>query len=199
MKTFSPLAVASMAVGIAFSCAQSRAACDGCDDQPLAAQQEPAEYSSTLFDRSYFTHKPGSDQRVVQYAPNQPAYRTEGHYERSAFRYTQSTIGRGRNADRLNVVETWGRGAEIRPYGEWERPFRRGAQPIWMTDPQAYFYGSYPYPYLSENRDNITFDNRTRRGGKQDKKSYNKGHEQGGSMHGGGMKPGGMKPGSGKN
>ncbi|MCG8583398.1 MAG: hypothetical protein MI757_01635 [Pirellulales bacterium] len=178
MKTL--LTTAAMALGIALSCTTTRAACEDCDDQPLAVQHEPEEYRSTLFDRSYFTHKPHSDERVAQYMPEQPAYRTEGYYERSAFRYTQSTIGRGRNADRLNVVETWGRGAEIRPYGEWERPFRRGAQPIWMTDPQAYFYGSYPYPYLSEIRDNVNFTNRTPRDGGRDFK------DRGGfSKHGG--------------
>ena len=45
-------------------------------------------------------------------------YRPQGDYQRSAYRHEQSVIGKGRSADRLHIVETWGRGAEIRPYGE---------------------------------------------------------------------------------
>ena len=156
--------------------------CADCGMSALAVQQEPDEYRSTLFDRSHFTHAPRTDLRVVQYMPEQPAYRTEGYYERSAMRYNQSTIGHGRNADRMNIVETWGRGAEIRPYGEWERPYRRGAQPIWMTDPRAFYYSNNSV-FQTENRDHVTFDNQTPRGKKHGGKYDDKGH--GGKGHGG--------------
>jgi hypothetical protein len=188
MKTTSLLTAAAVAAGLLVTASQSLAFED-CPLPVAAVQQEPDAYRSTLFDRSYFTHAPHSDQRVAQYEPEQPAYRTQGFYERSAMRYTQSTIGHGSNADRLNEVETWGRGAEIRPYGEWERPYRRGAQPIWMTDPQAYFYGTYPYPYLSENRDYIYYDNqrgydgRHGKGYEKDRHDW-KGHKNS-SKHGG--------------
>ena len=173
MKTALLFCVSALAAGVSPALGQSFD-CDHCP-QPVAKYEpvEPEEYRSTAFNRSYFTHAPNADQRVVQYAPTAPAYRTQGYYERSAFRYTQSTIGKGRNADRLNVVETWGRGAEIRPYGEWERPFRKGAQPIWMTDPQAYFYGSDLRPFLSENRERVTFEGRGKGHGK--KKDHGKG------------------------
>jgi len=185
MKTTLTVCVIAMVVCVSPALGQSPA-CDYCP-QPVAQYEaaEPEEYRSTLFARSYFTHAPHSDQRVVQYAPHAPAYRTEGYYERSAMRYTQSTIGKGSNADRLNVVETWGRGAEIRPYGEWERPYRRGAQPIWMTDPQAYFYSSDYRPFMTENRDRVSIDGRW----SKDKRYGGKEKGKGGYGKKGGYKP----------
>jgi len=86
---------------------------------------------SWIFRPSHYTHDPEGGRRVSQYAPKQPAYvRTDPTYMQSGYRHSRSTLrGIGGSVDRRHVVETWGAGEMIRPYGEWQRPFRAGATP----------------------------------------------------------------------
>lgn len=72
---------------------------------------------------SYYTHDPQLSTRVDQYTPIGPFYtfaRTD--YLQSGYRQTRSTIRAGQSMDQMHIVEEWGR--PVRPYGEWQFPFR---------------------------------------------------------------------------
>jgi hypothetical protein len=89
-----------------------------------------AEESSWIFLPSHYTHSPVTGLRVAQYQPEEPAVlRSDPTYQESGYRHQESTIGFGSGADHVNVVQTWGLGTSIRPYGEWEYPYRPGATP----------------------------------------------------------------------
>jgi len=104
----------------------------------LLSSSAKAAGSSWVFRPSYYSHNPASGERAIQYAPEDPAYfRIDPTYQQSAYRHVQDTIAVGDSSDHLHIVETWGRGEEIRPYGEWLFPYRPGATP----------YGSWPYGY----------------------------------------------------
>jgi hypothetical protein len=96
-----------------------------------------ARADSWIFQPSYFTHSPDTGERVTQYAPPAPSYIRSGeNYLQSGYRHHTIDIpGPGGN-DHMHVVETWGLGDQIRPYGEWLRPYRPGATP----------YGLWGYP-----------------------------------------------------
>ena len=96
----------------------------------LAPSGAWAEETSWIFFRSAYTHSPMTGERVAQYCPEQPAYlRYDDTYQESGYRHNLITIGSGSNADRTNIVQTWGLGLAIRPYGEWEHPYRPYATP----------------------------------------------------------------------
>jgi len=83
-----------------------------------------------IFESSFYSHDPATGQRTTQYAPPAPSYaRFDENYLQSGFRCSESTVGSGNNADHLHIVETWGAGDRIRPYGEWLYPYRAGATP----------------------------------------------------------------------
>ena len=90
------------------------------------------EQTSWIFRPSYFSHDPDTGKRVDQYEPEQVTYyRDDPTYLESGFRHYQYEIeGPGGTADRLHVVQTWGLGDLIRPYGEWEFPYRAGRRPM---------------------------------------------------------------------
>jgi hypothetical protein len=116
------------------------------------------------FRQSYYTHDPATGHRVVQYSPGTTPYaRIEPNYQQSAYRQQHIRIGGGRGgADNIHIVETWGNGENIRPYGEWQYPYRAGATPYgpW-GNPQGpwtlpfeswvnpYGLGQLPYPPYS--------------------------------------------------
>ncbi len=82
------------------------------------------------FKPSYFSHDPANGQRVAQYAPGEKAYVQINNYRRSGYRQQRIKInGVSGSSDNIHIVETWGDGENIRPYGEWQRPFRAGATP----------------------------------------------------------------------
>jgi len=82
---------------------------------------------SWIFRPGYYTHSPVTGQRVAQYQPEQPSIvPTDPTYEESGYRHQIILAGN----DRLNIVQTWGAGTAIRPYGEWEFPYRAGATPF---------------------------------------------------------------------
>jgi hypothetical protein len=100
---------------------------------------------SWMFRPSYFTHSPVTGERVDQYRPEDPAIVvTDPNYQESGFRYREYDFSSAGGLDRLHVVQTWGQGASIRPYGEWEYPYRPGATPYgpWMAP-----YGAWGNPY----------------------------------------------------
>jgi hypothetical protein len=86
---------------------------------------------SWIFRPSHYTHDSETGERVSQYTRKQPAYvRVDPTYMQSGYRHSRSTLrGIGGSVDRRHVVETWGAGETIRPYGEWQYPFRAGATP----------------------------------------------------------------------
>jgi hypothetical protein len=94
-----------------------------CDDEDQGA--------SWIFEPSYFSHNPDTGKRVAQYTPIPHVYRTiDPTYQESGFRYTQQFLrGAGSSFDALHLVQTWGQGDMIRPYGEWKYPYRAGATP----------------------------------------------------------------------
>ncbi len=83
--------------------------------------------ASWMFRPGYYTHSPLTGQRVAQYEPEQPSIvPTDPTYQESGYRHQLFQVGN----DRLNIVQTWGAGTLIRPYGEWEYPYRAGATPF---------------------------------------------------------------------
>lgn len=119
-----------------------------------------ADGASWIFRRSSYTHHPATGERVAQFASHKPAYTlNDGTYQQSAYRHNRSTIRVGGSADRTHIVETWGSGPAVRPYGEWQRPYRPGATPYgpwgnprgpWTTPFRSwtnpYGLGRLPYP-----------------------------------------------------
>ncbi len=114
-----------------------------------AAAAEPASWA---FRRSYYSHDPATGNRVAQYAPEKAAYvRTDPTYQQSVYRHTRTGIQVGDSFDYLHMVETWGEGERIRPYGEWLYPYRAGATPYgpWgnPAGPWTTPFGSWVNPY----------------------------------------------------
>lgn len=116
---------------------------------------------SWIFQPSTYSHDPQTGERVEQYAAKPPAYGpSDPTYEQSAYIHKRTAL-RGANGsiERRHYVETWGEGEAIRPYGEWQRPFRAGATPYgpwgnpsgpWTTPFQSwenpYGLGKLPTP-----------------------------------------------------
>jgi hypothetical protein len=99
-----------------------------CGPSPCIADEEGASW---IFLPSYYSHDPDTGKRVAQYSPLPTVYRPyDPTYRESGFHYTQE-IMRGPNGsiDALHMIQSWGRGDQIRPYGEWEYPYRAGATP----------------------------------------------------------------------
>ena len=82
---------------------------------------------SWVFLPGYYTHSPETGERVAQYEPERPSIvPTDPTYQESGYRHQIIQNG----TDVLNLVQTWGAGTGIRPYGEWEYPYRAGATPF---------------------------------------------------------------------
>lgn len=118
----------------------------------------PAAADSWIFRPAKYTNDPVTGARVNQFAAKEPAYvRVDPTYSESGYRHRQ-TIMRGADgsADRMHVVQTWGAGESIRPYGEWEFPYRAGATPYgpWGNPqgPWTLPFESWDNPYGQFNR-----------------------------------------------
>jgi hypothetical protein len=95
-----------------------------------SASAGTAAASSWIFQPSYYSHSPETGQRVVQYQPEQPAIAPfDPTYQESGYRQSTASIRVGNSSDHIHVVQTWGQGENIRPYGEWLFPYRAGATP----------------------------------------------------------------------
>jgi hypothetical protein len=89
-----------------------------------------------------YTHHPYTHERISQFAPGEAAYAPAPlDYETSGYRHMRSTLGVGPGADHLHVVERWGR--PVRPYGEWQYPFRPYSTPYPLWGRPAPFVGVY--------------------------------------------------------
>jgi hypothetical protein len=79
-----------------------------------------------MFQPGRYTHSPETGKRVAQYEPDRPSYvNVDPTYQESGYRHQLIQNG----TEWLNLVQTWGAGTAIRPYGEWEYPYRAGATP----------------------------------------------------------------------
>ena len=122
----------------------------------LAAAAAGAE--SWIFKPAAFSHDPAGGGRVTQFLPVAAAYKPyDSTYAQSGYRHLRTTIrGADGSADRLHIVETWGAGEAIRPYGEWQFPFRAGATPYgpWGNPrgPWTMPFDSWQNPYGLWNR-----------------------------------------------
>jgi hypothetical protein len=117
----------------------------------------PAKAETWLFKPTTFSHDPATGARVNQYAPKKPAYVVADEtYLQSGYRHMRFSLRAGGSADRLHVVQTWGAGEAIRPYGEWQYPFRAGATPYgpWGNPqgPWTMPFDSWVNPYGQWNR-----------------------------------------------
>jgi hypothetical protein len=117
-----------------------------------------ASEAAWMFRPGFYTHSPSDGRRVAQYQPERPALvPIDPTYQESGYRHQFVQNG----FERLNLIQTWGLGLGIRPYGEWEFPYRAGATPFgpW-GNPQGpwtlpfdswqnpYGLGRLPYGYL---------------------------------------------------
>jgi hypothetical protein len=106
-----------------------------------------AHAESWIFRPSYFSHDPVSAERVAQFAQPAPSYvRTGENYLQSGYSHNTITMGRGNSVEHIHIVESWGQGENIRPYGEWLYPYRPGATPYSLPLYGAGAYGR-PAPY----------------------------------------------------
>ena len=80
---------------------------------------------------SYFTHDPTTGERVTQYAPIAPVYRAQN--QSSVYHHTRSALQVGDSLDIYHRVDAFG--GNVRPYGEWQFPFRPYSvpYPYWGT------------------------------------------------------------------
>jgi len=78
----------------------------------LTATNSLAGEGNWLFMPGDYTHDPYTGKRVTQFAPDPTAYYAFGrNYQKSGYRYNNSTLRIGNSADRYSTVETWGNGA----------------------------------------------------------------------------------------
>lgn len=85
---------------------------------------------SWVFQPSYYSHGPQGE-RIIQYSrPADVPVPYAPNYVVSGYRHSRSTIRGEESYDHLHIVKTWGLGEYIRPYEEWEFPFRPGATPF---------------------------------------------------------------------
>jgi hypothetical protein len=112
----------------------------------------PAAADGWLFRPSTFSHDADGN-RVAQYQPERPTFfRFDDTYMESGYRHSHISIPGGDGSyDHLHVVQTWGLGESIRPYGEWLYPYRAGATPYgpWgnPSGPWTLPFDSWQNPY----------------------------------------------------
>jgi hypothetical protein len=93
--------------------------------------EEDEEGASWIFEPSYYSHDPDTGRRVAQYSPTPTVYLPyDPTYQESGFHYTQQIMrGPYGSVDAYHLIQSWGQGDQIRPYGEWAYPYRAGATP----------------------------------------------------------------------
>jgi len=103
-----------------------------------------ADAADWISDPSYFTHSPQTGTRVTQYAPVGPFFlQPRPDYVESGFHHERSSIRVGDSSD--NYVRTTRWGEPVRPYGEWQFPYRPYSVPYDMWGPQFPPSGFAPY------------------------------------------------------
>ncbi|MBN2293252.1 MAG: hypothetical protein JXM70_12550 [Pirellulales bacterium] len=136
------------------SAGQSECCCEAtpCTCKAVHYVSTKAGETEWAFKPSYYSHDPDSGERVAKYAEGEKAYAQIDNYRRSGYRHQRIRIrGLRGSADNIHLVETWGDGENIRPYGEWQRPFRAGATPYgpWgnPSGPWTLPFDSWVNPY----------------------------------------------------
>jgi hypothetical protein len=117
MKSFTtPTALASLCLWtIGFLCAQ-------------AASGSRADAVDWLTLPGRYTHTPTTGQRINQYAQVEaPPLVDQTARVSSGYTHYRSTIQVGQSADNYHRVDQWG--PPVRPYGEWQFPFRPYSAP----------------------------------------------------------------------
>ena len=114
---------------------------------------------------STYSHDAITGQRVSQYKQIEiPTTSTVPSFRTSGYTHARSRIAFGGSIDNYHQVETWG--PPVRPYGEWQRPFRPFSVPYSMWGPP--FAGlnlgfrGLPHPYPNppgDQRRSPRFDN----------------------------------------
>jgi hypothetical protein len=108
-----------------------------------------ADAADWIFAPSTYSHDPESGQRIAQYAPIPPVYTApRSGYVESGYRHFRSSIrGAYGSADHLHLVEEWGR--PVRPYGEWQYPYRPGSVPysLWGPPYAGMYNNWWGYPW----------------------------------------------------
>jgi hypothetical protein len=116
------------------------------------AAARPAAADGWIFRPSTYSHDEAGN-RVAQFQPERPAFfRFDDTYMESGYRHSHISIPGGDGSyDHLHVVQTWGLGEYIRPYGEWLYPYRAGATPYgpWgnPSGPWTLPFDSWQNPY----------------------------------------------------
>ena len=105
-----------------------------------------------MFNPGHYSHDPATGARVGQFRPPVPAYVPQDPtYLQSGYRHKTSRLYVGGSGDFRHIVETWGEGELIRPYGEWLFPYRAGATPYGQWgNPYGPRNGYHPHPYWNQ-------------------------------------------------
>ncbi len=140
---------------------------------------------------STYTHDAARGKRVSQFtAIENPTTTTVPNFRTSGYTHTRSRLGFGGSIDNYHRVEEWGE--PVRPYGEWQRPFRPGSVPYSLWGPPFGGLNQGPFgPFGGFN------GNRNRFGGNRGPLGGYPGGRYPGGGHPGGGYPGGGHPGGG--
>lgn len=123
----------------------------------LLAPADGRAQAGWIFGPGRYSHAPNTGERVVQYEQPKPAYVPQDPtYMESGYRQKRSGLQVGGSYDYRHVVQTWGEGEYIRPYGEWLYPYREGATPYgpWGNPqgPWTLPFDSWVNPYGAWNK-----------------------------------------------
>lgn len=84
---------------------------------------------------SFYTHSPKTGERIDQFQPTPlVAAPPEDPYARGVYRHYRSSIRLPGYVDHLHVVDR--SGFNVRPYGEWQYPYRPYSVPYGLWGPQ---------------------------------------------------------------
>ena len=99
----------------------------------LAPAASRADEASWIFAPAQYSHSPTTGQRVAQYCPESHGLHLGRRHLHGKHPYRHSTmsIQVGDTSDHLHIVQTWGQGMAIRPYGKWEYPFPHWRHALW--------------------------------------------------------------------
>ena len=125
-----------------FSCIRSIIALFCCNSAWVGA-------ADWISDPSYYTHSPQSGTRVAQYAPIGPFFvEPRPDYMESGYHQERSSIRVGDSTDNYVRMTRWGE--PVRPYGEWQFPFRPYSVPSHLWAAPYGDYGYYLGPYYGQ-------------------------------------------------
>ena len=172
----------------------------------FVASPETIQATDWISDPSFYTHSPTTGHRVSQFTPIGPFYIfPRPDYIESGFAHERSSLRVGDSADNYVRISRWGE--PVRPYGEWQFPYRPYSVPydLWgapfgpfgfgpwgVHGPEAFFghhagtkSGARAHrelPYALPFTDDTWYDRRTRPQGRRrhqfDKRSSSFKHDK---------------------